>query len=148
MGAVNHTLDHLAPIAEKIGEMTDPEEIQKAMQEAGINNRYERGGIVSRSRMPEKLAAELNSIAIGDFAMAFCPHEMFDILGMRLRAISPYPMTFPCNYSSYYRGYMPAHQMVPHGEYEVNMCWYVPGTGESEILTLAAQLQDMKKEEQ
>lgn len=147
MGAVNHTLDHLAPIAEKIGEMTDPEEIQKAMQEAGINNRYERGGIISRSRMPEKLAAELNSIAIGDFAMAFCPHEMFDILGMRLRAISPYPMTFPCNYSSYYRGYMPAHQMVPHGEYEVNMCWYVPGTGESEILTLAAQLQDMKKEE-
>ncbi len=148
MGNVNHTLDHLAPIARKIGEMTDPEEIKKAMKEAGINNRYERGGIVSRAGMPEQLPAELNSIAIGDFAMAFCPHEMFDILGMRLRAISPYKMTFPCNYSQYYRGYMPAQQMVPHGEYEVNMCWYIPGTGETEILTLAAQLQDMKREKE
>jgi hypothetical protein len=41
---------------------------------------------------------------------------------------------------------MPAQQMVPHGEYEVNMCWYIPGTGETEILTLAKQLQEMKKE--
>lgn len=147
MGNVNHALDHLAPRAMEIGEMTDPEEIKKAMKEAGINNRYERGGIVNRFKMPAQLPAELTSIAMGDFAMAFCPHEMFDILGMRLRAISPYKMTFPCNYASYYRGYMPAQQMVPHGEYEVNMCWYIPGTGEAEILTLAAQLQDMKKEE-
>ena len=146
MGYVNHAQDHLVPAAKRIGEMTDPEEIKKAMKEAGINNRYERGGILRRAEMPEQLPAELSSIAIGDFAMAFCPHEMFDILGKRLRAVSPYKMTFPCNYASYYRGYMPAQQMVPHGEYEVNMCWYIPGTGESEILTLAAQLQDMKKE--
>ena len=146
MGDVNHTLDHLAPIAIEIGKMEDPEEAKAAMAKAGINNRYERGGIVSRSKLPPQLPAELISIAIGDFAMAFCPHEMFDILGMRLRAISPYKMTFPCNYAQYYRGYMPAQQMVPHGEYEVNMCWYIPGTGETEILTLAKQLQEMKKE--
>ena len=146
MGDVNHTLDHLAPVAIEIGKMEDPEEAKAAMKKAGINNRYERGGIVSRSKLPPQLPAELISIAIGDFAMAFCPHEMFDILGMRLRAISPYKMTFPCNYAQYYRGYMPAQQMVPHGEYEVNMCWYIPGTGETEILTLAKQLQEMKKE--
>ena len=144
MGTVNHTLDHLAPIAQEVSNIEDPEQRKQAMLEAGINNRYELGGIIRRSQMPEKNPAELCSIAFGDFAMAFCPHEMFDELGLRLRAISPYKMTFPCNYAQIYRGYMPSHRMVPHGEYEVNMCQFIPGTGEAEILALAAQLQDMK----
>lgn len=145
MGYVNHTLDHLAPIAREIGQMDDPEEALKAMRAAGINNRYERSGIVRRAEMPAQRNAELCSIAFGGFAMAFCPHEMFDELGMRLRAASPYEMTFPCNYAQCYRGYMPDHRMVPHGEYEVNMCQFLPGTGEAELLALLAQLQDMKK---
>lgn len=142
---VNHTLDHLAPIAQQIADISPEEERVKAMHANGINNRYELWGIIKRSNMPQHSPVELCSIAIGDFAMAFCPHEMFDELGYRLRAISPYAMTFPCNYAQVYCGYMPSHRMVPHGEYEVNMCRFIPGTGESEILCLAAQLQDMKK---
>ena len=116
------------------------------MHAAGINNRYELWAIIGRSKMPPTGPAELNSIAFGEFAMAFCPHEMFDELGKRLRDASPYAMTFPCNYAQIYRGYMPSHRMVPHGEYEVNMCRFIPGTGEAEILHLLAQLEDMKKE--
>lgn len=146
LGHVNHALDHLAPIALQISQIQDPEETKAALKAAGINNRYEQWGIINRSRMPETTQAELCSIAFGDFAMAFCPHEMFDELGLRLRQASPYPMTFPCNYAQIYRGYMPSHRMVPHGEYEVNMCQYIPGTGEAEILALLAQLEDTKKE--
>ena len=142
---VNHTLDHLAPIALQVAEIEDPTQRLEAMHANGINNRYELWGIVNRSKMPQKSPVELCSIAIGEFAMAFCPHEMFDELGKRLRDISPYAMTFPCNYAQVYCGYMPSHRMVPHGEYEVNMCRFIPGTGETEILALAAQLQDMKK---
>ena len=145
MGHVNHTLDHLAEKALEVANIEDPAQRKEAMLAAGINNRYELWGIINRSRMPQQNPAELNSIAIGEFAMAFCPHEMFDILGMQLRAASPYAMTFPCNYSQIYRGYMPSQRMVPHGEYEVNMCQYIPGTGETEILHLLAQLEDMKK---
>lgn len=141
---VNHTLDHLAPIALQVAEIEDADQRLEAMHANGINNRYELWGIINRSKMPLKSTVELCSIAIGDFAMAFCPHEMFDELGKRLRDISPYAMTFPCNYAQVYCGYMPSHRMVPHGEYEVNMCRFIPGTGESEILRLASQLQDMK----
>ena len=141
---VNHSLDHLAPIALEVAEIADAQEREQAMHAAGINNRYELWAIINRSKMPLRSPVELCSIAVGEFAMAFCPHEMFDELGMRLRAISPYAMTFPCNYAQVYCGYMPSHRMVPHGEYEVNMCRFIPGTGETEILRLAAQLQDMK----
>lgn len=141
---VNHTLDHLAPIALQVADIEPEAERVKAMHANGINNRYELWGIINRSKMPERSPVELCSIAIGEFAMAFCPHEMFDELGLRLRAISPYAMTFPCNYAQVYCGYMPSHRMVPHGEYEVNMCRFIPGTGEREILRLATQLRDMK----
>ena len=141
---VNHSKDHLVPIALQIAEMEDPEAKKQAMRESGVNNRYELWGIIGRSRMPEQAPVELSSIGIGEFAMAFCPHEMFDILGKQLRDASPYAMTFPCNYAGIYQGYMPSAIMVPHGEYEVNMCRFVPGTGETELLRLLAQLRDMK----
>lgn len=141
---VNHALDHLAPIAQEVTAIEDPKEREQAMRAAGINNRYEMGAIIRRSKMPPKGPVELCSIAIGEFAMAFCPHEMFDELGLKLRAASPYAITFPCNYAQVYCDYMPASRMIPHGEYEVNMCQFVPGTGENEILALLAQLQDMK----
>ena len=141
---VNHTMDHLAPIAAEIAKIEDLQEREKALRAAGINNRYELTGILVRAALPAVSPVELCSIAIGEFVMAFCPHEMFDELGLQLRAASPYAMTFPCNYAQVYCGYMPSHRMVPHGEYEVNMCRFVIGTGEREILTLLAQLRDMK----
>lgn len=143
---VNHTLDHLAPVAMEIADISPEEERVKAMHANGINNRYELWAIINRAKMPMKSTVELNSVAFGEFAMAFCPHEMFDELGKRLRDMSPYAMTFPCNYAQVYCGYMPSHRMVPHGEYEVNMCRFIPGTGEAEILRLAQQLHDMKAE--
>lgn len=144
MAWVDHRLDHLKERALEIADMDDAAQRQEAMRQAGINNRYELWGIVRRANLPAQNPTDLSSIAIGDFAMAFCPHEMFDQLGRQLRDISPYPMTFPCNYAQVYCGYMPSQNMVPHGEYEVNMCYYIPGTGETEILRLGAQLQDMR----
>lgn len=141
---VNHTLDHLAPIALQVADIEPETARVEAMHANGINNRYELWAIINRSRMPMQDTVELASIAFGEFAMAFCPHEMFDELGKSLRDASPYAMTFPCNYANTYCGYMPSHRMVPHGEYEVNMCRFIPGTGETEILALLAQLQDMK----
>ena len=147
MAWVDHRMDAVAPRCLEIANtIDDPEEKKKAMQAIGVNNRYELWGVIRRANLPMQNPTDLSSIAIGDFAMAFCPHEMFDQLGMQLRAASPYPMTFPCNYAQVYCGYMPSQNMVPHGEYEVNMCYYIPGTGETEILHLLEQLQDMRKD--
>ena len=94
----------------------------------------------------EALIQRHSLIALAEQQLGKPPFEMFDTNGMQLRAASPFAMTFPCGYSLTYLGYMPSCTAVPHGGYEVFMCRYVPGTGESVVLKLAAMLQEMKNE--
>jgi len=78
--------------------------------------------------------------------MGFFPFEMFDTSGKQMRDASVFPMTFPCGYSLNYRGYMPSNTAVPHGGYEVFMCRYVAGTGESVVLKLLSMFNRLKKQ--
>lgn len=144
VGAVNHTKDHLYDQAKAIGEEPDMEKRKEMMHAVGIDSNYVRAAIIKRKNMPMCEDIEVASVAFGDVAMTFCPFEMFDINAKQLRQASPYKMTFACSYSLNYRGYMPCHQMFPHGEYEATMCHYLPGTGENVVLGQLAQLQDMK----
>lgn len=141
---VNHTKDHLAPLAIDIGKEPDPDKKLAMMHAAGIDNRYERSAIIKRVDMPETEQMEIASLSVGDLAMSFAPVELFDTLGVKLRDASPFAMTFFCGYALNYRGYMPSCDCWPHGEYEVVMCHYLPGTGEAIVLAQLAQLQDMK----
>ena len=75
----------------------------------------------------------------GDIDLSKLPRN-----GKQMREASAYAMTFPCGYSLNYLGYMPSNTAVPHGGYEVFMCRYVPGTGESVVLALLEKFQDMK----
>lgn len=145
---VNHTKDHLAPQAIEIGKEPDPDKKLAMMHAVGIDNRYERGAIIKRLDMPEIEQMEMAELAIGDLAFTFDPVELFDTCGKQLRDASPYPMTFNCCYALNYRGYMPAHDCWPHGEYEVVMCHYLPGTGESMVLYHLAQLKSMRGEKE
>lgn len=144
-GAVNHTKDHLYEQALAIDDEPDRDTRIAKMHALGIDSNYVRWAIIKRKRMPDFEELELASVSLGDFALTFCPFEMFDINARQLRQASPYKMTFACSYSLNYRGYMPCHQMFPHGEYEATMCHYLPGTGENVVLGQLAQLQDMKK---
>lgn len=146
-GAVNHTKDHLYDQAKAIGEEPDPEKRKEMMHAVGIDSNYVRYAIIKRKTMPDFEELEIASVSFGDLAMTFCPFEMFDINARQLRQASAYPMTFACSYSLNCRGYMPCHQMFPHGEYEATMCHYLPGTGENVVLGQLAQLQDMKNEQ-
>jgi hypothetical protein len=143
MAPVDHRRDDVAPRALEIAQMKDPEERKAALKESGINNHLIQWSIIRKYRMEKEQETELCSISLGEFSLAFCPHEMFNSLGQKLRNASPYEMTFFCNYAQIYRGYMPALEMVPHGEYEVDTCYYLPGTGEKELEILLTQLQDM-----
>lgn len=140
---VNHTKDHLYEIAKAIGEIEDPEKQVEMMHANGIDNRYERSAIIRRMDMPEERPVPFACLTFGDVAMAFAPMEMFDELGLYLRKISPFAMTLFSTYALSYHGYMPSFRYVPHGEYEVVMCNYLPGSGENFILEICAKLQEM-----
>lgn len=141
---VNHTKDHLADACRAIYDEEDPEKRQQMAEEIGVCLFAEPGIIIRRSNLPDTEDMPLAALALGDLGMGFFPFELFDTNGKQLRAISSYPMTFPCGYSLNYLGYMPSCTAVPHGGYEVFMCRYVPGTGESVVLELAAMLQKLK----
>jgi hypothetical protein len=72
----------------------------------------------------------LSAIAIGDVAFAAAPIEMFDTNGMEIKAASEFDMTFVIGYANGRYGYMPSSFAFPHGDYEVQQCKYVAGTGE------------------
>ncbi len=143
---VNHTTDWKVDQAREVANETDPD---KQMELAAMYNmapKYEPGIIIRRAGLPETEEMELATVAIGDLAMGFFPFEMFDTNGKQIRDASPYKMTFPCGYSLNYRGYMPSCSAVPHGGYEVFMCRYIAGTGESVALALLENFQKMKSE--
>lgn len=141
---VNHSTDKLVDIAQAIREEEDQEKRETMAEEAGICLFAEPSMILRRAGMPETEEMPLAAVAVGDLAMGFFPFEMFDTNGKQMRDASPYAMTFPCGYSLNYLGYMPSNTAVPHGGYEVFMCRYVPGTGESVVLALLEKFQDMK----
>ena len=143
---VNHTTDHLVDKAKEINDAENDDIRKELADKYGIAYKYEPGIIIRRAGLPATEEMELATVAIGDLAMAFFPFEMFDTNGKQIRDASPYKMTFPCGYSMNYRGYMPSCTAVPHGGYEVFMCRYIAGTGESVALGLLENLQKMRSE--
>ncbi len=143
---INHTTDHLVDKAREINNAENDEIRAELSDKYGIAYKYEPGIIIRRAGLPETEEMELATVAIGDLAMGFFPFEMFDTNGKQLRDASPYKMTFPCGYSLNYRGYMPSCTAVPHGCYEVFMCRYIAGTGESVVLALLENFQKMKNQ--
>ena len=141
---VNHSTDHLADKCREIYDEDDLDKRQEMADALGICLFAEPGIIIRRAGLPDTEQMPLATLAIGDLGFGFFPFEMFDTNGKQLRDISAYPMTFPCGYSLNYLGYMPSCTAVPHGGYEVFMCRYVPGTGESVVLELVAMLRKMK----
>ena len=143
---VNHTTDHLAPLAQAITDEPDPEKQKEMMRGTPVHGRFVRKAILRRAGMPEKMPMELAAVSFGDLAIAFASVEMFDTNGRQLRDASPFPMTFSCGYSLNCHGYMPSAYAFSHGEYEADICRFLPGTGETIALTLCAKLQEMNKE--
>lgn len=145
---VNHTTDHLAPIAQAITDEPDPEKQKEMMASSPVHGRFVRKAILRRAGMPEKVPMELAAVSFGDLAIAFVSVEMFDTNGKQLRDASPFPMTFSCGYSLNCHGYLPSAKAFSHGEYEADICRFLPGTGETIALELCRQLQEMKRNEE
>ena len=87
----------------------------------------------------------ISAISIGDVAFIAAPYEMFDTNGMEIKDASEFEMTFICAYANGRYGYIPSNFAFPHGDYEVQQCKYVQGTGEqiaNEHIALLKQLYD------
>ena len=77
-----------------------------------------------------KKAIPFGAITAGDLGFIAAPYEMFDTNGKEIRDASPCKMTFICTLTGGGYAYVPSALAFTHGEYEVDNCQFVEGSGE------------------
>ena len=146
-GKVNHELDALAPVCDKINAMFTANDRAGAEQMTaanGLSSAYEARAILRRSKLGATEPFSVYVCSFGDVAFAMAPFEMFCQTYTDLRAASPFAMTFTCGYSNASCGYMPAADCFDHKGYEVWTCTYVAGTAEQITAKQLELLNEMK----
>ncbi len=111
----------------------------------GIYQYLGASAILDRAEMPEINEAWLNVMSIGDdLSFAFAPYEMFSENGSKLRADTPYDMTFVISCCNGAEGYLPSKAACEYGCYEYYVTKFAVGTAEAFIEEYLSMLTTMK----
>lgn len=114
--------------------------------EYGLYQYLEASAIRSRAAAPDTNEAWLNVMSIGDqLSFAFAPYEMFSENGSKLRADTPYDMTFLVTCCNAAEGYLPSKAACDYGCYEYYITLFEVGTAEifiDEFLSMLTQLKN------
>jgi hypothetical protein len=83
-----------------------------------FQRRYAPEEIAVREKGPTQCDVEFQAIAFGDTAIVTNPAELFSIYGIKIKAASPFRVTFVSELTNGYCGYVPAVEAFEHGGYE------------------------------
>lgn len=99
-------------------------------------------GIESFRSRPRQQATELALIQIADLCIVSMPGEIFVEHGLRIKALSPFPLTAVVGLSNDYIGYLPTRDAFQRGGYETwrnDLSWTDIGTGEAMVDLIAQE---------
>lgn len=146
---VNHSEDHLVPVATSINNIwASTGSSSKAMEgaaEYGIKSVYHAGAILKKAALPETGEIPLVAFSFGDVSGIVVPYEMFDTSGMQIKSGTPFAKTFIFGYAnpgSY--SYMPDAAAYEKIGYEGTMCRYEVGTAEQLVSEYLGMLEELK----
>lgn len=147
---VDHTQDHLAPIAREAVELYDasahlpPAERKQILLDRGFLSRIRANSIVTRADSGQTEEVELDAIAIGDISFVTAPFELFCSVPMHIKANTPFAMTFFMGYCNGASGYLPDKTGFKYSTYEVQNRRFVEGTAEDIGQTHLQMLRELK----
>ena len=151
---INHTMDHLAPVAKKLrqewNEHLDSKRCREEGKPYGIRSPMHAGAIWWNSERTDEEDGWmiLNAVAIGDhFAFVTYPGEMFDTISVRMEENSPFDTTMMLGYCYHHLGYLPSMAAWKYTSYETDITRFAPGAGETVADTHVAMLQELKEQE-
>ena len=148
---INHTLDHLAPIAKKLrqewNEHLDSKRCREEGKPYGIRSPMHAGAIWWNSERTDEEDGWmiLNACAIGDeFALVTFPGELFDAISVRMEGASPFTTTMLMGYCHHHIGYLPSLTAYKYTSYETDITRFQAGTGEEVADTYTEMLRRLK----
>lgn len=94
--------------------------------------------VLQRAEAPDRVAAPLQALRIGDVLVLGLPVEAFAELGLELKAKAPFPRTLTVGLANAYHGYLPTLAQQALGGYEswLGTNRLEPGTAEEMAATL------------
>ena len=152
-GKINHTMDHLAPIAKKLrqewNEHLDSKRCREEGKPYGIRSPMHAGAIWWNSERNDEEHGWmiLNAVSVGDhFAFVTFPGEMFDSISVRMEENSPFDTTMMLGYCYHHIGYMPSMAAWKYTSYETDITRFAPGAGESVADKHVEMLKELKSQ--
>lgn len=121
----------------------------KYAQKNGFMSCYEARAYVWRSNLPETQKMTISALRIGDLSMVIAPYELFSTSARKIKADTPFDMTFILAYTNGTQDYIPTTEAYEYnnnvGSYEAYNSPWPKGTAEElteEYLGLLNQLKD------
>lgn len=134
-GECDHSDGALAAAASQViayfEEGHTPTETQRFAEPFGIWSVYHARAIGNRANKGKSLPIPITTFTIGQVGFATIPGELFDTIGMTIKAESPCAMTFVMGYCNGSVGYLASEYAFEYGTYEVDIRTFVKGTAEA-----------------
>ena len=146
---IDHTEDHLKPVAEEVlavyNETNSTTKAMEAGEEAGVMGFRHARSIIERANMTEKVRKmELNALTIGSVGLVTAPYEMFNSNGMAIKEASPCDITFVLTCTNGHHAYIADELAFTYGSYEVHNRHLIRGTAEDLADTMVSMLTELK----
>lgn len=145
-GPVNHATDALLPEAKRVAESfraVGKRASKELVEESGFHSVYHALAVIRRSELPKTVSYPIGGVSFGDVCILWTPNELYDAVGLFVKSVSPFEMTFVLGYTNGRGGYMPTVKAFHHGGYGCDICTFPAGVTEkmaSELLDLAVKL--------
>lgn len=115
--------------------------------ENGFNSPYAASALVGISSWgPTLLSVPMYAISFGDAVFVTAAFEMFDTTAKYIRDFSPFKTTIVASCCNDDNSYVPSAYGFEHGSYEVDCCFFKPGTAERFAWTYLKMLKELSNQ--